>query len=384
MSEESAVGKVLGAVVLVVVVALVVGQLLGQPLLLSYVETGSMRPTLDPGDGFIAVPTAIAGPIEEGDVVVFRAERLHGGGLTTHRVVGETEQGYITKGDANPFTDQDSVEPPVQEAQIVAKALQIGGQVVVIPHLGTVVIVFNDILSGTQRQLAALFGTRQLLGTQGLAYLLFGIGVLLYAGSLLFEEGGERPSSRDTKREGVMDTRPIIAVLVGLVVVAATATMVLPGGTHEFGVVSSDTNAPGPRVIPTGSSETTTYFVPNGGFLPVVVFLEPASPGIDVQPRETYVTSRSQVNATVTLHAPPENGYYRRFLVEHRYLAVLPQSTIRTLYTIHPWLPIAVIDLFIAAGLGGMAAGLVGLGRIRTRSRSTNRSYGTRLLRWLK
>lgn len=99
------------AIVLVVAVSLLIaGAVLGQPIFLSYVETGSMDPTLSPGDGFIAIPNAVAGSVEEGDIITFRAQTLHGGGLTTHRVVGKTEHGYITKGDANPFTDQDSGE----------------------------------------------------------------------------------------------------------------------------------------------------------------------------------------------------------------------------------------------------------------------------------
>ncbi|KPN31210.1 signal peptidase I [Halolamina pelagica] len=127
------------AALVLVVASLLLGQVLGTPVLLGYVETGSMEPTLEPGDGFVAVPAAVTGDVEEGDVIVFRAEELQGGGLTTHRVVGETERGYITRGDANPFTDQDGNEPPVKEGQIVAEALQIGGSVVVIPNLGTLV-----------------------------------------------------------------------------------------------------------------------------------------------------------------------------------------------------------------------------------------------------
>jgi signal peptidase len=81
-----------------------------------------MEPTLEPGDGFVAVPAELAGPIDDGDVIVFEAETIQGGGLTTHRVVDETDRGFITRGDANPFTDQDDSEPPVKRAQVVAKA----------------------------------------------------------------------------------------------------------------------------------------------------------------------------------------------------------------------------------------------------------------------
>lgn len=122
---------------LLIVLLLILGSVLGQPVLVGYVETGSMSPTLEPGDGFIAVPTQLDSSIEEGDVVVFQAEEVQGGGLTTHRVVNKAERGFITKGDANPFTDQGNDEPPVKRAQIVATALQVNGNVVVIPSLGT-------------------------------------------------------------------------------------------------------------------------------------------------------------------------------------------------------------------------------------------------------
>jgi len=89
----------------VFLVSMVLGQVLGQPVLLGFVTSESMEPTLETGDGFVAVPAALTGPVEEGDVVTFRAEEIQGGGLTTHRVVDETDRGYITRGDANPFTD---------------------------------------------------------------------------------------------------------------------------------------------------------------------------------------------------------------------------------------------------------------------------------------
>ena len=143
MNLRSTVGSGVIAMLVVVVLAMLVGQQIGQPILLGFVVTGSMSPTLEPGDGFIAVPPSLADEVEQGDVVTFNARQLQGGGLTTHRIVGETEEGYITRGDANPFTDQDSNEPPVQESQIKAVALQLGGDVVAIPNLGTAAIALQ-------------------------------------------------------------------------------------------------------------------------------------------------------------------------------------------------------------------------------------------------
>lgn len=99
---------------MIVLISFIFGSLFGQPVLLSYVETGNMEPTMAPSEGFVALPPGVTGETEVGDVIVFQAEEIQGGGLTTHRVVGETEQGFITKGDANPFVNQDDQGPPIK------------------------------------------------------------------------------------------------------------------------------------------------------------------------------------------------------------------------------------------------------------------------------
>lgn len=106
------------------VLALILGQVLGQPVVLGFVTSESISPTQSEDDSSAAIPSQVADPIEEGDVIVFEAEEIQGGGLTTHRVVDETDREYITKGDNNAFTDQDNNEPPVKRTQVVAKALQ--------------------------------------------------------------------------------------------------------------------------------------------------------------------------------------------------------------------------------------------------------------------
>lgn len=387
MKPRALVGQAVTAVLLLIVVALLIGQVLGQPVLLGFVETGSMAPTLQPGDGFVAIPAGLAGEIEPGDVVVFDAERLHGGGLVTHRVVEETEEGFTTKGDANPFTDQasDENEPPVQREQIVAVAWQVGGSVVVVPKVGLLVITVQGALSWFQQQLAIVFGTRSLLGTQGLAYLLLAVGILAYLGSVILERRRGTQRRRDSSRDSETFNATLAIVTLTVVLVAIlTASMVIPGGTQKFEIVSSDSDAPGARVIPKGQSENTTYTVPSNGIVPVNVFLEPTSDRIEVSPRELHVPSGRSVNATVTLHAPPQTGFYRLYLVEHRYFAVIPQATTRALYQLHPWMPILVIDALLAIAFAGLGAAMIGVGRIRVDNRSRDIPLSRRIKRWLR
>ncbi len=367
--EARRVGTRLGeAAVVVFLVAMVLGQVLGQPVLLGFVTSGSMEPTIGTGDGFVAIPADIAGSVEEGDVVVFRAEEIQGGGLTTHRVVETTERGYVTKGDANPFTDQDSGEPPVSEAQVVAVAWQPGGTVVTVPGVGAVVTGTQDALTTTQRRLGALFGTRSLLGAQGIAYLVLTLSVTGYLLDLYLSGG--RGRTRDTDRDTGVSVRLVVAVFSAAIVLSATAAMVVPAGPQAFGVVSAESDAPGPRVIEQGTSESVRYTTPNGGFVPVVRYVEPVDDGVSVEPQRAVVPARSSVNGTLTLSAPPETGYYRYHVVEHRYLLVLPPSVIRSLYLVHPWLPVVVIDALLGGGFYLLGAALVDTGRVRRRNRS--------------
>lgn len=119
------------------VVAFVLLSTLGQIAPISYVNSGSMTPTLSTGDGFVAVPSPVADDPEPGDVVVYRSRAIESGGLVTHRIVDRTDEGFVTRGDANSITDQQAGEPPVPRDRIVAQVLTVDGHVLALPHLGT-------------------------------------------------------------------------------------------------------------------------------------------------------------------------------------------------------------------------------------------------------
>jgi signal peptidase len=369
-------------VAILLVLTVITGSVVGQPVVLGFVTTDSMAPTLKPGDGFVAVPSALTG-VEQRDVITYRAQEIQGGGLVTHRVVDVTEQGFITKGDANPFTDQDDEEPIVKREQVVAQALQADGEVVVIPHLGSAVGSVRHGVSLVQGTLADLTGLGTFLGPEGLAYLFF-TTTLVYYISGLYRESATRDQRADrlSRRRTGVNPQIVLCGFAALLVVAATASMAGPAGAERLNLVSASFESERPDVVPAGESKDRIYRVPNGGLLPVHVLLEPGSDGVAVDPSELQVGSRQTVNATLTLHAPPETGYYRYYVTEHRYLAILPTSTIRTLYEVHPWLPVVVIDALIAGAFLALTLPFVGSGRIRNRSRDgARRSILTRLVR---
>ena len=71
------------------------------------VLTGSMQPSINPGDMLIAVSKDYVNP-EVGDVVLYSARNLEGQAVTVwaHRIVdGNARDGFIIQGDANPQPD---------------------------------------------------------------------------------------------------------------------------------------------------------------------------------------------------------------------------------------------------------------------------------------
>ena len=73
--------------------------------------TGSMKPTLDPGDVVFAVAPTIVKP-EVGKTVIYTARDLTGNAVTqwAHRIIsGSDKDGWTIKGDANPAADINSV-----------------------------------------------------------------------------------------------------------------------------------------------------------------------------------------------------------------------------------------------------------------------------------
>lgn len=362
------------AALVVVVVAFVFGGLVGQPVLLGYVTTDSMEPAVSAGDGFVAVPAFLAGEPEPGDVVVYDAQHLHDGGLTTHRVVGETEGGYVTSGDANPFTDQAGGEPPVGEGQILAHALQVNGRVVTVPHLGTAATTL-------QAAVAAPFDA---VGTERVGSVLVVAGVVLFvlAGVVGDRHGRER--ARRRRRESVVPARTLVLFAVVVVTTAATAAMVLPAGVHEFDLASASQPTDDPLVVEPGGTTQVDHSLHNAGVLPVVVILEPAGDGVAVEPDRTVLGGGARAAATVTMSAPDRTGVHARHVHESRYLLVLPPAVVAGLHAVHPLLALLAVDLVVAAFVLAAGVAVFGTGQLRLRTPPAHVPVATRLRRRLR
>ncbi len=373
MELRSALGSTATLLVVGFVVAMLLGQQLGQPILLGFVLTGSMNAdpaNMAPGDGFVAVPPAIAGDVEEGDVVTFEARELQGGGLTTHRVVGETDEGYITKGDANPFNDQDGTEPPVQESQIVSVALQTDGEVVVIPKVGAGVPAIQGAFTAMASSLSGIPGLGG-LAEGGIGTLMVGLGVLLLVYSIVAELLGSNRAREGRSRDRRSKTSAVVilvAILL-LITVPTTASMIIPSKTDDITIVSSQSPNEDPNVVERGGSAELTYEFVNDGLIPRIAVVEPASTGVTVTETAMVADRGETAQTTVTLHAPAETGAYVRSVSERQYVQFLPVSVILALHAIHPFVAILSINAVIVVVVTTVFVLAVGLEPFRFRSR---------------
>ena len=367
----------------VVVIALVVGQLTGQPVLLGYVTSGSMSPTLEAGDGFVAVPAGMSDDIEPGDVIVFDAVELQGGGLTTHRVVGVTEDGYLTRGDNNPFRDQEGGEPVVTEDRIVATALQVNGQVVRIPGLGTGIETVRDTAESGQTTAAEAFGF-ETVGSRALSGLFISIGLVLllivFADDFRGRQGRDRARSRSRFDEEGIDGRWVALALAFLVLVPANAALFAPAGTQQ--VVIDGDDLPGGTAP--GETVETELTAENNGLIAMLVLLKTSHLDGELSRNELATPRGRSATATLTVTAPPPGEQAVVTISEHRYFLVAPPSLIVWLHSIHPLVAVAAFNVLVLGSVLTLVGAVFGFGAKRVRSRARDIPLRMRIKRLLK
>ena len=110
--------------------------------------TGSMKPTLDPGDVVFAVAPTISKP-EVGKTVIYTARDLSGKPVTqwAHRIIsGSDKDGWTIKGDANPAADVNIV-PTTDISSVVLFSIPFIGKffnpiTLLIFGIGLVLLIF--------------------------------------------------------------------------------------------------------------------------------------------------------------------------------------------------------------------------------------------------
>ncbi len=91
------------------------------------VTTGSMKETIQINDIIIV---KITDEVQKNDIISYEYNEE----VITHRIIGQSQEEYITKGDANNSSDK-----PVKKTDVIGKVVKI------IPKLGIWIKVFSDL-----------------------------------------------------------------------------------------------------------------------------------------------------------------------------------------------------------------------------------------------
>lgn len=152
------------------------------PTTIGVVTSSSMEPVLHKGDIVLWYPVDPK-TVSVGDVIVFQSY-IDPSRTITHRVTeirydNEGNPYFLTKGDANPYIDQEAptaVEKPVSGDHFRGKILSISQRPIGIPYLGDIFIFITHYLAGEM----ITFPWQSFLF---LGILLFGIGIAMYTRS---------------------------------------------------------------------------------------------------------------------------------------------------------------------------------------------------------
>ncbi|MHC1598995.1 MAG: signal peptidase I [Candidatus Methanofastidiosia archaeon] len=319
--------------------------LLQYPVGMSYVETSSMEPQLKEGDGFFIIPSQLVSSFSVGDVVVFNAENYPYKFLT-HRIVGETPQGFITQGDNNTFTDQGGtyVEPYVKHEQIVGKVLQFNGNIVTIPYFGTIIFSLSNFLSSLSTKLFLFIGVSS--GSDRLGQLIVGFGLLSFIAivtDLLSLKKKKPKYNRETKNEA-KSQHTIYLFFIIFIVFATTVSVMSMSQSNKVDLIATE-GSTNTRAVHLGDTVEQFLDITNRGFLPIHVFVQGRDSIVSLSTTSFTLRNGETRRVAYEVTAPRTPGYYQEYISVDVYMGILPYDATTTLREQSKYLPIIIMDL---------------------------------------
>lgn len=298
-----------------------IGFILDRPVLVSYVTSNSMKPTLNKGDLFLINPFSKGG---QGEIIVFKMN----GRWTVHRVYAVTAEGYITKGDNNIATDQQSSGDVVKREDVIGTVVTIFGKPVKVPYVGEYI---EEISKSVKNLYIAI--------------------IAIVIGAILMTSGKEKRRKNNKKKIIKIKYKTLYAIASTIMLAVFLITIIATWGNVGFSYTS--TLAGGQRegwYLPNTEFDKTVT-IKNKALYPMYYILNPKMGEISIDNTEFVLMRNEKEDVNVRVKVPSDTKIYYAQIEVYSYPLLLPSDTIKSAWKISPYLPLALLSLEIGSVL---------------------------------
>ena len=296
------------------------------------VRSYSMEPLITRGDLVFIKPVKATTKFKEGQIVVFRAVKEGIRDWTLHRIVGgNTQEGFITKGDANKEADQFLERfPAVKPEWIVGIVPTIGGKPVKIPLLGYIPLLMEENISNP-KLLPVSFG--------------------IIAAVLLVQEFAVRK-----KRKKRTMAKGQLYLLAGLAFAMLMLTVMLSSSlflNFTYGVDDSKGVLMGSDVgvLQIGDTHTLSFAeLENSGRFPAFYYVVATDPQVELAEKAYSLSGGEFAKVKATVYART-TGIHHSTVCVGMFLPFLPLPVIAMLAEINIWLAFVAVAIVPALPL---------------------------------
>lgn len=304
--------------------------ILKKPFLMTSVFSNSMYPEFQRGDLLFIQNLSPTATLSQGDIIVFKVQDEENASKSwvVHRLIGGDEiNGFITKGDANEYSDQDhGFSARILREWVVGRVVLLGNHVVKIPFIGYLSVWMEE------------FQKSPLLIP----------GIIVILALVIGTSGRSRKSKGGKKKEA---GAALLYFLGGLVLSAMLSVSMIAISQHI--TVVYDVSSKGKGVIQ-GSEvgilmvgdkiEKQLAEVRNKGFFPVIVTVTADDRQFELSHQQFVMRPGDSAQVAVHIRADRE-GAYRSDVHVGMFYPFLPMGLVHTLASAHYGLAVAAIAL---------------------------------------
>jgi signal peptidase len=316
------IGDILTLLAVVFLLTSVMGFILDRPVLISYVTSDSMTPTLNKGDLFLINPFSKG---KTGDIIVFKIN----GHWTVHRIYAETSEGYITKGDNNVATDQqDNRNSAVKKEDVVGTVVTIFNKPVKIPYVG---IYIQEFSKSTKNLYIAV--------------------IVIVLGSILLTGGKERVRKKRSKRVIKLKYKTLYTIVSAITIAIILISIVATWGTIGFNYASTLAGGQKEGWYLPNTEFDRPIILKNRAFYPMYYILSPKGDRITLDKTDFILMRNGKESVDVHVKVPADTKIYYEQIDVYTYPPLLPVDIIKKLWNLNPYLPLVTFSLEIAGVL---------------------------------